>query len=54
MKHEIAIDTCSGSVFLWLSWVFAGIKAKVDYILSFNAKHFRKVYPSISSKIPVP
>ena len=23
MKHEIAIDTCSGSVFLWLSWVFA-------------------------------
>ncbi len=34
--------------------VYAGIKANVDHILSFNAKHFRRVYPAFAHKIIVP
>jgi predicted nucleic acid-binding protein len=34
--------------------IAAGIKASVDHLLSFNAKHFRRVYPSVAHKIIVP
>jgi predicted nucleic acid-binding protein len=34
--------------------VYAGVKANVDYLLSFNAKHFRRVYPAFAHKIIVP
>ena len=34
--------------------VYAGIKANVDHILSFNARDFQRVYPTVAHKIIVP
>ncbi len=34
--------------------VYAGIKANVDYFLSFNARDFRRVYPAVAHKIIIP
>lgn len=34
--------------------VYAGIKASVDHILSFNARDFQRVYPAVAHKIIVP
>lgn len=34
--------------------VYAGIKAQADYILSFNARDFQRVYPSMTHKIITP
>jgi predicted nucleic acid-binding protein len=34
--------------------VYAGIKANVDYILSFNARDFQRVYPAVAHKVIVP
>ena len=34
--------------------VYAGIKANVDYFLSFNARDFRRVYPAVAHKIVIP
>lgn len=34
--------------------IYAGMKANVDHILSFNARDFRRIYPSVAHKIIVP
>jgi predicted nucleic acid-binding protein len=34
--------------------VYAGIKAQVDHIITFNEKHFRRVYPAFAHKIIIP
>ncbi len=34
--------------------VYAGIKANVDHILSFNARNFQRVYPAVAHKIIIP
>ncbi len=53
IKHLAQTGLAGGIVYDAII-VFAGIKAKVDHILSFNAKHFRRVYPSFADKIIVP
>jgi predicted nucleic acid-binding protein len=34
--------------------VYAGVKAQVDHIVTFNEKHFRRVSPAFAHKIIVP
>ena len=53
IKHLAQLGLTGGIVYDALI-VSAGIKANVDHILSFNAKHFRRVYPAFAHKIIVP
>ena len=53
IKHLAQIGLTGGIVYDAVI-VFAGIKANVDHILSFNAKHFRRVYPTFAHKIITP
>jgi predicted nucleic acid-binding protein len=53
IRHLAQIDIVGGMVYDAVI-VYAGIKANVDHILSVNAKHFRRVYPSVAHKIIVP
>lgn len=53
IQHLAQIGIVGGTVYDAVI-VYAGIKANVDHILSLNAKHFRRVYPSFAHKIIVP
>ena len=52
--NHLATEQIIGAATYDAVHVSAGIKANVDYILSFNARDFQRVYPSVAHKIIVP
>lgn len=52
--NHLVIEQIIGAATYDALHVYAGIKANVDYFLSFNARDFRRVYPSVANKIIVP
>ncbi len=53
VKHLVAEQIIGAATYDALH-VYAGIKASVDHILSYNARDFRRVYPAVAHKIIVP
>jgi predicted nucleic acid-binding protein len=52
--NHLEIEQIIGAATYDALHVYAGIKAEVDYFLSFNARDFRRVYPAYAHKIIVP